>query len=118
MLSYLFVFDYPFGIPAVVAAIVIFMTMLLDRKSRLGSRMAASLFFGAGSFVVVFGGMASLLFHDGILPDDAETHGWQAFVSFGHAFLPSLAIALVCWSLGFVVRHFAKKRSLDETHAA
>ena len=118
MLAYLFVFDYPFATPAVVAAVVVLLTLLLDRRSRLGSRVAASLFFGAGSFALVFGGMASFLFHDGILPDDAQTHGWQAFVSFGRAFLPSLAIALVCWTLGFVVRHFAKRRLLHETHAA
>jgi MFS family permease len=118
MLAYLFILDYPFGTSAVVAAVVTLLTMRLDQKSGFGSRVAASLFFGAGSFAVVFGGIASYLFHDGILPDDPRTHGWQAFVSFGRAFLPSLAAALVCWSLGFVIRHFAKRRLLHETHAA
>lgn len=117
MLAY-FALDYPFGTSAVVAGIVILLSMLLDRKSRLSSRVVASLFFGAGSFAVVLGGIASYLFHDGILPDDPRTHGWQAFVSFGRAFLPSLVAALICFSLGFVVRHFAKRRVLPETHAA
>ena len=118
MLAYLFIFDYPFGTPAVIAAAVFLSAMLLDRSARLPRRLAAALFFAAGSFALFFGGIASFLFHDGVLPDDRRTHGWGAVFSFGRAFLPSLFIALVCWSLGFLVRRFAKRRLMHETHAA
>lgn len=73
-------------------------------------RGVAILFFGIGGFVMVVGGLASFLFHDGILPDDRETYGWEAVFSFGRAFFPSLAIALVCLSLGLIVSRFAKNR--------
>ena len=74
-------------------------------------RVIAILLFGIGGFVMVVGGLASFLFHDGILPDDRETHGWEAVFSFGRAFFPTLAIALVCLSLGLIVSRFAKKKT-------
>lgn len=117
MFGYFFILDYLFATPVVVAAVVFLLAIVLDRKSGVGSRVTAALLFAAGTLVVVFGGMRSSLFHDGFLPDDPETHGWQAVLSFGRAFLPWVVIALVCWSLGFVVRRLAKRKARARTIA-
>jgi hypothetical protein len=62
--------------------------------------------------------MAAFLFHDGLLPDDPTTHGWEAVLSFARAFLPSFAVGFVCLCLGLLVRRLAKRKMSHETHTA
>ena len=78
-------------------------------------RYLSAVLFVFGALIWGFASVASLLFHDGILPDDIRTEGLSSVLSYLRAVAPGVTIGCASILLGISIRVLGLNRRPDDT---